>query len=87
MPKFCLGWSEPEKPNEYIPHDHVICETLFGQFVITWKPWFKDCTVFYVDECPIPMIQHACGFDDLDGAKKYCEDEYFKALDIEIKRF
>ena len=34
-----LNWSEPAAPNKECWYDHIIAETPFGRFLLTWKSW------------------------------------------------
>jgi hypothetical protein len=34
-----LIWTDEQKSNDEISYNHVIAETPFGRFLITWKGW------------------------------------------------
>lgn len=46
-----LVWTAPAKPNSQCRYDHVIAETPFGRFLITWKSW-KAWDSPTIDETP-----------------------------------
>lgn len=46
-----LVWTSPAPPNEMVRYDHVIAETPFGRFLITWKGW-KESDSPTIDETP-----------------------------------
>ena len=46
-----LRWSGETQPNEEVPYHHVIAETPFGRFLVTWKGW-KEYDSPTIDETP-----------------------------------
>ena len=73
-----LTWSDPAPPQKDGPHyDHVIAQTPFGRFLITWKGW-KDYDCPTIDETP--WGEWGGVGRDLDEAKQIAEAEYRKRL-------
>lgn len=72
-----LKWSDPAKPSSECYYDHVIAETPFGRFLITWKSW-KDCDAPTIDETP--WGDYFGVGADVDDAKTMAEAEYQKRI-------
>ena len=74
-----LIWSEEQQPNEHERYHHIISETPFGRFLITWKGWDDNWqSTITIDETPwgdCYLRSH-----DLKGFKKLCEYEMNKRL-------
>lgn len=73
-----LEWSKIFAPNEEIRYTHVISETPFGRFLITWKSW-KDDPSYDVDETPWGEGIYTSG-QSLELAKERCETEWNELL-------
>lgn len=43
-----LTWTDPSKPNDSCPYDHMRADTPFGEYLITWKSW-KDYPDYGID--------------------------------------
>ena len=71
-----LVWTEPAAPNDSIRYDHIIAETPFGRFLITWKSW-KPYHYYCVDEAPWGEGIYSLGIysegNSLEDAKAACE--------------
>ena len=48
MCKSPIEWSEKKPPGELVRYSHVLGDTPFGQYKITWKGW-KDSPSFVVE--------------------------------------
>ena len=72
-----LKWTDPSPPNDKCPYDHVIAETPFGRFLITWKSW-KKFQRPSIDETPWGDWYKECF--DLDSAKAECQRAYDERL-------
>jgi hypothetical protein len=72
-----LEWSKQFEPTEEIRYNHVIADTPFGRFLITWKGWklYDSCVV---DETP--WGDWYAAFNSLDEAKQACSDEFNRLL-------
>lgn len=68
-----LEWTAPAKPNSECHYDHVIAETPFGRFLITWKSW-KDYDSPTIDETP--WGDYFGVGADVNDAKAMAEAEY-----------
>ena len=71
-----LIWTEEQQPNQHEMYHHIISETPFGRFLITWKGWKEDWQqTITIDETPwgdchlIPVVE------TLGNFKQLCEDE------------
>ncbi len=71
-----LEWSEERPPNDECHYNHVIAESPFGRFLITWKGW-KDYPNPTIDESPWGYA--GCGYDVAE-AKQIAELEFHKRL-------
>ena len=72
-----LQWSNVREPNELVRYHHVIAETPFGMFLITWKGW-KERDTPTVDASPCGDVFIA-GVD-LEDTKRLAEEEYRKCV-------
>jgi hypothetical protein len=73
VPVAHIKWSNHKQSNDEIQYDHVIGETPFGQFQITWKGWKEDsCPT--VDDTPWGGFLNA--YSNVEEAKKACQTEY-----------
>lgn len=68
-----LVWCEVQEPNDRVRYHHVIANTPFGDFVITWRDW-KDYDPPSIDQTPWGDW-YEC-FTTLDEAKEVAEQEY-----------
>ena len=76
-PVSCIEWT-PELPaNKEIPYNHVLAETPFGKFEITWKGW-KENDSPTVDETP--WGDYFGAYSTVGEAKAACEVEYARRL-------
>ena len=37
-----IRWTEEREANQEVSYNHIIGETQFGRFVLTWKGWKED---------------------------------------------
>ncbi len=72
-----LKWTEPQQPNDEVCYNHVIAQTPFGRFLITWKGWKKYDSPT-IDETPWGDFGGA--ESDVETAKALAETEYFKRV-------
>lgn len=72
-----LVWSEPLRSTEEVRYNHVIAETPFGRFLITWKGW-KEHDSPTIDETPWGDFGGVgC---DVEDAKAIAEKAYLERL-------
>lgn len=76
-----LVWTEPCGPTEGMCHyDHVVAQTPFGRFLITWKGW-KTHQWPTVDETPWGDEYGSFGsWPTVEAAQRACEDEFARRL-------
>ena len=72
-----IQWSEVRQPDDDCCYTHVIGETPFGRFLITWKGW-KESPSFDVEESPWD-VWVGSGYD-LENAKKLAQDYFEKTI-------
>ena len=72
-----LVWSDVTEPNRSVPYHHVIAETPFGRFLITWKGW-KDNDFPTIDETP--WHEWSGVGTSVEDAKAMAEAEYKKRV-------
>jgi len=73
-----LIWSDIQQPNDSCAYTHIIAETEFGRFLLTWKGWKPDPDYGF-DETPWNEI-HYHHWDDIDEPKKWAEAEFIKRM-------
>lgn len=72
-----LQWSVRYKPNSDIRYDHVIANTAFGKFLITWKGW-KETNDAEIEETPWGGYMSDMG--TVEELKQIAEQEWQKRL-------
>lgn len=70
-----LVWSEPTRPDDSCPYDHVTAETPIGVFSIEWKGW-KD----HDGRCVFFAGDYVAASDTLDEAKKIAAEHFAKKV-------
>jgi len=75
-----IKWSEETPPNDSCSYDHVIGETVFGRFLLTWKGW-KEYPEYGFDETPWNEVIYD-GWDSVEDAKHWAEVEFLVKIDI-----
>lgn len=60
-----LNWSKPYPPDDHIRYDHVVADTLIGEFSIEWKSW-KEHDAY----CVYLGGQYLTSAPNLDAAKQ-----------------
>jgi hypothetical protein len=83
VPVAHIKWSDRKLANDKIQYSHVIGETPFGRFKITWKSWKEDpCPT--VDETPWGGFLNA--YSDVEEAKLACKAEYQIRIEQALKQ-
>lgn len=72
-----LEWSVEHQPNDDCHYSHVLAETPFGRFLISWKGW-KDHDSPTIDETPWGEFGGA--FFGVDDAKAAAQAEYSRRV-------
>ncbi len=77
--KVKLNWTPETDPNNECCYTHTMADTPFGRFLLTWKGWKEDiyCSMGF-DEMPWEGSQY--GFDSVEDAQKWAEEEYARRL-------
>ena len=68
-----LKWTDPAPPGKDCPYDHVIAETPFGRFLLTWKSW-KDDPGYGFDETPWGETGYP-GLNTIEEHKQWAEEQ------------
>jgi hypothetical protein len=79
-----LQWSIRYKPNSDIRYDHVIANTAFGRFLITWKSW-KELNEAAIEETPWGGYMSETGA--VEELKQIAEQEWQKRILSCIKTY
>ena len=73
-----LNWSKPSPPCSGCCYDHVIGETPFGRFLLTWKSWKEPWNMgMGFDETPWGEVIYD-GWDSVEEAQLWAESEMRK---------
>lgn len=68
-----LIWKGPFKPNENVRYNNDIAETVFGNFLITWKS-LKEHDSFVIEDTPWGNSFEF--FSSLEKAKEFCQRKF-----------
>lgn len=77
-----LQWSPPQIPTSDIPYPHVIAETPFGRFVVSWKTW-KSHHPVYLEETP--WFGWYMSYETVEAAKAAAHAGYCARILASIK--
>lgn len=66
-----LNWTNPAPPDMKCSYDHVIAETPFGSFLLTWKGWQKN-PGYGFNVTPWGKAEY--GWNSLEDAKQAAEE-------------
>lgn len=75
-----LEWTKPSKPTDDCHYNHVIAETPFGRFLLTWKDW-KDYPDYGFDNTPWGEVEYH-GWTTIEDAQKWAVDEMVRRVGL-----
>jgi len=78
-----LEWSEQRAPNADCHYNHVIADTPFGRFLLTWKGW-KDDPGYGFDETPWGEVEYH-GWYAVEEAQEWAAKEMVRRIEACFK--
>jgi hypothetical protein len=73
-----LNWSENKQPDEECKYNYCTANTPFGRFLLTWKVGEED-PGYGFETTPWNRVEYH-GWDSLEAAKKWAEEEMDRRL-------